>query len=151
MAKKKRRHSNTPRRKRFNRRQRLDSAKHWLETYEGGNIAKAYRQYYGIDWVAAFIELEMLGIKIDPEYKEKVLESVRGQVEARRRKRLSKAKDEGRILEDYQDENFAYIAGYTNWGFPYGVTWEEWEELEELEASEFEEEEKDDMGTYLFK
>ncbi|MCH1640861.1 UPF0158 family protein [Paenibacillus timonensis] len=26
-----------------------------------------------------------------------------------------------------QDENFYFIAGYTNWGFPYGITWEEYE------------------------
>ena len=25
-----------------------------------------------------------------------------------------------------QDETFAYIAGYTEGGFAYGVTWEEW-------------------------
>lgn len=23
-----------------------------------------------------------------------------------------------------QDENFYFIAGYTDWGFPYGITWE---------------------------
>jgi hypothetical protein len=26
-----------------------------------------------------------------------------------------------------QDENFYFIAGYTDWGFPYGITWEEYE------------------------
>jgi len=32
-----------------------------------------------------------------------------------------------RLQELYKDSNdtFAYIAGYTSWGFPYGVTWEE--------------------------
>jgi hypothetical protein len=35
-----------------------------------------------------------------------------------------------------QDENFAYIAGYTSGGFPYGVTWQEWEEMESLEIQE---------------
>jgi len=144
LAKKKRKHNNTPKRKRFNRRQRLDSAKHWLSTFEGGNIAKAYRKHYGIDWITAFIELEMLGMKIDPKYAEKVLESVRGQTEARKRKRLLKSKDEEQTLEDYQDENYAYIVGYTSGGVPYGVTWEEWEELESLE---FDEVEIDDIDT----
>ena len=73
---------------------------------------------------AAFLELEMLGIKIDPKYKEKALEPVRGQTEARKRKRLLNAKDEEQTLEDYQDENYAYIAGYTSGGVPYGVAWE---------------------------
>ena len=30
-----------------------------------------------------------------------------------------------------QDETFAYIAGYTEGGFAYGMTWEEWEQLEQ--------------------
>jgi hypothetical protein len=30
-----------------------------------------------------------------------------------------------------QDETFTYIAGYTEGGFAYGVTWEEWEQLEQ--------------------
>ena len=144
MANKKRKHRNSPRRYRFNRKQRLQSARSWVSTYEGENIAKAYRKHYGIDWITAFIELEMLGIKIDPKYAEKVLESVRGQTEARKRKRLLKSKDEEQTLEDYQDENFAYIVGYTSGGVPYGVTWEEWEEMESLE---FDEAEIDDIDT----
>lgn len=27
--------------------------------------------------------------------------------------------------ELYRNDEFAYIVGYTGWGFPYGVTWEE--------------------------
>jgi hypothetical protein len=130
VAKKKRRRSNTPRCKRFNRKQRLDSAKHWLLTYEGENIAKAYRKHYGVDWVSAFIELDILGVKIDPKYKEQVLKSVRGQAEAKRRKRMGKTIDK---LPYDQDDYFAYIAGYTSGGFPYGITWEEWEEMESSE------------------
>jgi hypothetical protein len=34
-----------------------------------------------------------------------------------------------------QDETFAYIAGYTEGGFAYGVTWEEWEQLEQESSS----------------
>ena len=136
MAKKKRRRNNTPKRKRFNRKQRLDSAKNWIFTYEGENIARAYRKHYGIDWTATFVELEILNIEIDPKYKESVMESVRGQTEAKKKKHLLKPKGDESVFEDYQDENFAYIAGYTSGGFPYGVTWEEWEELESLETVE---------------
>ena len=135
MAKKKRKQANTPRRKRFNRRQRLDSAKNWLSTYDGSNIARAYRKRYGVDWATAFIELDMLGVDIDSKYKEQVLESARGQVEARRQWRKERAAQMEGGLEGYQDENFAYIVGYTSWGFPYGVTWEEWESLEDPEPN----------------
>jgi hypothetical protein len=144
MAKKKRGQNNTPRRKRFNRRQRLDSARNWLPTYDGGNIAKAYRKHYSVDWPTAFRELAMLGVEIDPEYKEQVLESVRGQAEARKRRRKEKAAQAEGMLQHCQDENFAYIVGYTNWGFPYGVTWEEWEEME---TSELEGLEPENTGT----
>lgn len=32
------------------------------------------------------------------------------------------------------DETYAYIAGYTAWGFPYGVTWEEMEWFANMES-----------------
>ncbi len=30
-----------------------------------------------------------------------------------------------------QDDTFAYIAGYTEGGFAYGIPWEEWEQFEQ--------------------
>ena len=33
----------------------------------------------------------------------------------------------------YQDENFAFIAGYTPGGSPYGITWEEQAEIDRRE------------------
>ncbi len=36
------------------------------------------------------------------------------------------------------DETFAFIAGYTSGGVPYGVTWEEMEEIERKEKEELE-------------
>ncbi len=32
------------------------------------------------------------------------------------------------------DEYFAYIAGYTDGGFPYGITWEEAREIEKSDS-----------------
>ena len=118
--------SGVKKRKRFNRKQRLHSAKHWLPNLKDKHIAKAYRKRYGIDWVSAFIELEMLGVKIDPTYKENVLRSVRPQVKRKKKTHLQKATTENELSFD-QDENFAYIAGYTSGGIPYGITRQEWE------------------------
>ena len=48
--------------------------------------------------------------------------------------------------EDYEenlfesDETFAFIAGYTSGGVPYGITWEEMEEIEKKENKLFREE-----------
>ena len=48
-------------------------------------------------------------------------------------KRKKKQEDfEYRLFES--DETFAFIAGYTSGGAPYGVTWEEMEEIERRDA-----------------
>ena len=75
-----------PRRKRMKRPQRLESAKSWLEIYEGNKVVKAYRQRYGVDFDCAFMELEMLGVSIDPDYKDRVLQAVAAQAAAKRQK-----------------------------------------------------------------
>lgn len=36
------------------------------------------------------------------------------------------------------DDTFAFIAGYTSGGAPYGITWEEMEEIERKENKEME-------------
>lgn len=47
-------------------------------------------------------------------------------------KKYKSTKKQKQILQDYEDpdsnEEFAYIAGYTSWGFPYGIRWDELEE-----------------------
>lgn len=138
MANSKSKQNTIPRRKRFNRRQRLDSAKIWLPTYEGDNLAKAYRKHFSVDWTTAFNELELLGAQVDPSYKEQVLKSAQAQAEAKKRKRMERRAALERILNRDRDEHFAYIAGYTNWGFPYGLTWEELEAIESEDRPESE-------------
>ena len=34
-----------------------------------------------------------------------------------------------------QDDTFAYIAGHTDGGFAYGITWEEWEQFEQVSSN----------------
>lgn len=62
---KKRRKALPPRVKRMDCSARLQSARPWLKTYNGNNIAAGYRRHFGVDWVCALRELEMLGVKID--------------------------------------------------------------------------------------
>ena len=38
-------------------------------------------------------------------------------------------------MEPESDDHFAYIAGYTSGGAPYGITWEEQEEIERRAAA----------------
>jgi hypothetical protein len=136
VAKRKGKRSNTPRRKRFKREQRLESAKNWLPTYEGKNVFRGYRKRYGVDWPTALRELELLGVEVDPAYREQVLRTVQEQAEARKHKRLEKAAELESMLGIEQDECFAFIVGYTPGGAPYGITWEEWETLDDSEPEE---------------
>lgn len=89
--------------------QRLESAKSWLETYEGDKIVKAYRKRYGVSFECAFTELEMLGVPIDPNYKERVLESVAAQAAAKRQERArERARQADVWLElEYADDETA--------------------------------------------
>ena len=130
MAKNRKQHL-LPRRKRRKRPQRLESAKSWLETYEGNKVVKAYRKRYGVDFECAFTELEMLGVPVDPDYKERVLESVAAQAAAKRRIKAERKEEQERLLGIESDDRFAFIVGYTSGGAPYGLTWEDWEALEE--------------------
>jgi hypothetical protein len=45
-------------------------------------------------------------------------------------KKPSKKRAPEVFIEPESDEHFAYIAGYTSGGAPYGITWEEQEENE---------------------
>ncbi|MFN0119730.1 MAG: hypothetical protein ACKV2V_04435 [Blastocatellia bacterium] len=110
-----------PRAKRMKRAARLQSARTWLAKYKGENVVRGYRKHFGVDFTCAFIELEMLGVQVDPGYKATVMRSLQHSSKARQRKKQT-AEDE---LWSDSDETYAYIAGYTSGGMPYGVTWEE--------------------------
>lgn len=45
----------------------------------------------------------------------------------RKPKRKQKKKEKAELLDNWQDDDFFFIAGYTSGGAPYGVTWEEME------------------------
>ena len=114
----------TPRRKRMQRPGRLQSAKHWISTYSGGNIVKGYKNWFGVDLVCAIKELRMLGVKLDEQYVLQALKSHEQAIADRQKKKAEKKQ----ALDDFpfdSDDHYYFIAGYTSAGFPYGITWEE--------------------------
>ena len=125
---KKRKKPLPPRHKRMDRKRRLGSAKQWLPTYEGKNIIKGYKKHYGVDWICAITELELLGVDLDPEYVKQLKITVKNQIIARQRQKESRKLEQEIDNFPYSDETFAFIAGYTSGGTPYGITWEEWED-----------------------
>lgn len=50
-------------------------------------------------------------------------------------KKPSKKRAPELFMEPESDDHFAYIAGYTSGGAPYGITWEEQEEIERRAAA----------------
>ncbi|WP_462413210.1 hypothetical protein [Neobacillus sp. Marseille-QA0830] len=126
MAKKKHNTNNTPRRKRYNRKDRLQNAKKWAEIYNGKNLAKGYSNWFGVDLICAITELEMLGYKFKQTYKEQVKKSI----EARQKQKEQRRREKEQI-EDDGEGMFYFIAGYTENGVPYGLTRDEMEESDE--------------------
>jgi hypothetical protein len=122
---------------------RLQSARSWLEKYPGKNVVRGYRKRFGVDLVCAYKELEILGIRFDPSVVAASLKSAAGAAVARRRKKAERAERPqpspyGEMYVDW-DDNFAYIAGFTPGGAPFGITWEEMRriEMEDAEALKF--------------
>lgn len=87
--------------------QRLESAKSWLETYEGNKVVRDYRHRYGVSWDVAFVELEMLQVPIDPEYKEQVLQTAASEAAIKRRKRSRLRAQRADVWSDYEDDEAA--------------------------------------------
>ena len=129
--KKKKRKSTPPKRWSFNRKKRLAVAKNWMQTYEGKYLIKGYTRRYKVDILCAIVELRMLGVEISEEYENQVKQSIEGSRRAKELKKQQRA--EAAYLEDYIDEGFYFVAGYTSGGAPYGLTWEQMDAINEEE------------------
>ncbi|PFO01226.1 hypothetical protein COJ85_17570 [Bacillus sp. AFS076308] len=123
MAKKKHNTNNTPRRKLYNRRDCLQNAKKWAEQNNGNNLAKRYSNWFGVDLYCAIIELKMLVYKFKQSYKEQVKKSLEARQKQKKKWKLDKEQ-----VEDFGEDMFYFVAGYTENGVPFGLTREEMEE-----------------------
>jgi hypothetical protein len=117
------------RRKRMARASRLQSGRHWLKTYSGKHVVRSYARWFGVDLMCALKELQLLGIRFEPEYVEA---RRRTAAAGSRRRRVARTADSA-SADPLWNQEFAYIAGYTEAGFPFGITWEEFETLNEGE------------------
>jgi hypothetical protein len=119
----------SPRCKRMKRSQRLQSARRWIETFEGENVILAYRNRYGVDWLCAIKELQLLGVALDPAYVQKLEQTVGSTTNMNRKRKLEKQAAVEKVHQagkySNSDNNFYFIAGHTSGGAPYGITWEQ--------------------------
>jgi hypothetical protein len=130
--------TNTPRVKRMNRESRLQSAVAiWLKTYTGKRHIYGYRKQFGVSIGTAIAELCMLGVTLSEEAVQKAKASEQAAIrekQARKEKRRQCKEEQIRGAVAWPDETYAYIAGYTSWGFAYGVTWGEMERFADQES-----------------
>ena len=78
-----------------------------------------------MDTECALRDLQAIGVKFTQEYLDAVKQSEAARLAERRRKREQQLLNH--LVETYadSDDRFAYIAGYTSGGAPYGLTWED--------------------------
>src|ERR1700680_3426969 len=115
-----------PRRKRMARRGRLCSARatRWVEQYKGKDIVAGYANWFAVDPLCAVIELRMLGVTIGAERESRMKAAIEARTTERKRRQELRAPQLEQLPPD-SDETFAFIAGYTSAGAPYGITFEE--------------------------
>jgi hypothetical protein len=112
---------------------RLQSARDWIKTYTGKHIVKGYAKHYAVDLLCAIAELRMLGVAISDGYVEAVKRSMADKaLQQKKRKEVKARKSE--LNDDTSDEHFAYIAGYTSGGAPYGITWEQMKNMDAADS-----------------
>ena len=80
-----------------------------------------------VDVKTTILELQKLGYVFKKGYAERALRVEEIRIEQLQTKKSEDNQDG--FYNDFQDDRFAYIAGYTSGGAPYGVTWEEMGEL----------------------
>ena len=114
------------RRKGMSRKSRLQAARAWIPAYTGKNLVRGYRKHFGVDLLCAIRELQLLGIKIEQSY----IDAVKASIAENQKRKAEKKQKQRQNSTVISDERFAFIAGYTSWGFPYGITWEEMEDEE---------------------
>lgn len=131
MGKLKKNKTKAPRYKRLNRNGRIQAAPYWIPKYNGESLVKGYSKHFAVDKICTITELEMLGYSFSEEYKQNVKDAtLKKQKEDKKRKATEREKED-EFSDEECDETFAFIAGYTSSGVPFGITWEEWKHDED--------------------
>lgn len=111
--------SSTPKRKRLNEKARLKYGPDWINSFRGKSIVLGYARWFGVDKICAINELKKLNVIIPEDIETQIRKSIKIQIEFKaNRKKHIELKSLG---DNDSDENFAFIAGYTSGGMPYGL------------------------------
>ena len=96
-------------------------------TYNGTpkHVNHHYRERFHVDALTAARDLQELGINYTQEQLDQIKHSEEHRLRQKRMEKEAKAQYEAEELYRDCDGRFAFIAGYTSGGAPYGVQWEE--------------------------
>ena len=115
--------SATPKRKRMTKQARLNSGVDWVKRYDGKNIIAGYAKWFGVDKICAINELQSIGVVFPAGLADQIIASHKLRIKQR-----GIIREKNKIASTIRmesDDNFAFIAGHTLGGFPYGLTRDE--------------------------
>jgi hypothetical protein len=85
-------------------------------------VVSSYARWFGVDLTCAAKELQILGVRFSTEY----LDALRRTAAGRPKHRRDVVKEGNAAdVEPMSNLEFAFVAGHTAAGLPFGVTWEE--------------------------
>ncbi len=90
---------------------------------------RGYSRWYGVDRLTAVLELQKLGVPNLQEREQQCRKEAEHRAQANARRKAQREQENEEPLF-YEDDTFAYIAGHTSGGAPFGVTHEEWNQTE---------------------
>lgn len=124
------------RKTRVPRRQRLREGRRRLKGYTGDRPIQTYARWFHLDLATALGDVRKMGVRIPAANLEQVIETLRERSGSapRPRGRKAEASPGGESFGVDFDDNFAFIAGHTSGGAPFGVTWDEMDEVEGVEG-----------------
>jgi len=122
------------------RARRLDVAPAWVEKHWGkaANMLRRYRKPFCSRLECAIAELTALGVEFDEAYLLSLRETISRDFQHQKLHVPASQSEFDRYHGTWSDsdDTFAYIAGYTPGGAPYGVTWEEMEQSKGLQQAD---------------
>ena len=105
---------------------------YWLRSFSGKHVVRSYARWFGVDLMCAAKKLQILGMRFSPEYLDALRRAAPGRLGHRCELAHGAETAEG---EPMWNQEFVYIAGYTEAGLPFGVTWDEIEGLDSDDVS----------------
>ena len=117
----------------MNRIERVKLAKSWDASHKTKHKIKLYMKHFGVDKLCAAKELLIAGV--EPHEKSALKWATRHERKAAAKKKNKKHSAEIKAVNTLESQ-FYFVAGHTDSGFPYGITWEEIFEPDKCDTNE---------------